>query len=217
MTKNTVLLVDDHAVFRLGMRELLEPEYFVDEARDAAEAISKATRTHPAVVLMDIGLPGMDGIEAAKQIKVQCPQTNIVILTAHRDERRIIESIQAGVSAYVVKDDDPLVILDAVSTAVEGKAFLPPEVAKRVIEGVAGALSSGSDHSAARSIAVLSSRELEVLRLMAEGNRNRDIAGTLSISERTVGNHVTNIYSKLGIFDRTQAILYAIKKGLVEL
>ena len=215
MTKHTVLIADDHAVYRMGLRDLLEPEFkVVSEATEGSEAVDKAMKSKPDVVVMDINMPGMDGIEAAKQIKHACPDTGVVVVTAYDDDRRIFEAIQAGVAGYVLKDDDPQTMIQAIDNASQGKAFLPPLIVKRVLEGVAGAL-GGRGEGAERGITPLSSRELTVLKLMAEGKRNREIAKDLCISERTVGNHITNIYNKLGIYDRSQAVVYAIKKGIV--
>jgi DNA-binding NarL/FixJ family response regulator len=216
MAKHTVLIADDHAVYRMGLRDLLEPEFkVISEATEGAEAVEKAQRQKPDVVVMDINMPGMDGIEAAKQIKSICPDTGVVVVTAYDDDRRIFEAIQAGVAGYVLKDDDPQTMIAAIDNAAQGKAFLPPLIVKRVLEGVAGAM--GRNEPTERTITPLSNRELDVLRLMAEGKRNREIAKDLCISERTVGNHITNIYNKLGIYDRSQAVVYAIKKGIVRI
>jgi len=218
MTKHTVLIADDHAVYRMGLRDLLEPEFrVVSEATEGSEAVDKAIKVKPDVVLMDINMPGMDGLEAAKQIRDRCPDTGVVVITAYDDDRRIFEAIQAGVAGYVLKEDDPQTMMDAINSAAEGKSFLPPMIVKKVMDGVAGALNGRSEGSAERTITPLSSRELMVLRLMAEGKRNREIAADLIISERTVGNHITNIYNKLGIYDRSQAVVYAIKKGIVRI
>lgn len=215
MSKHTVLIADDHAVYRMGLRDLLEPEFkVVSEATEGAEAVEKAKKDQPDVVVLDINMPGLDGISAAKQIKQLCPETGVVVITAYDDDRRIFEAIQAGVAGYVLKDDDPKTMIEAIDNAAEGRAFLPPLIVKRVLDGVAGALGGKAD-SPEKSITPLSNRELTVLRLMAEGKRNREIAKDLFISERTVGNHITNIYNKLGIYDRSQAVVYAIKKGIV--
>src|SRR5437667_8392915 len=196
MSKPTVLSADDHAVYRMGLRDLLEPEFkIVSEATEGAEAVDKAQQSKPDVVVMDINMPGMDGIAAAKQIKQCCPDTGVVMITAYDDDRRIFEAIQAGVASYVLKDGDPDTMIQAVGNAAQGKAYLPPLIVKRVLDGVAGALGGRGDMTE-KSITPLSNRELSVLRLMAEGRRNREIAQDLSISERTVGNHITNIYNK---------------------
>jgi len=217
MSKHTVLIADDHAVYRMGLRDLLEPEFnVIGEAAEGAEAVEKAQKQQPDVVVMDINMPGLDGIAAARQIKQCCPKTGVVVITAYDDDRRIFEAIQAGVAGYVLKDDDPQTMFEAIDNAAQGKAFLPPLIIKRVLDGVAGAMGSRAD-SAEKSVTPLSNRELTVLRLMAEGKRNREIAKDLSISERTVGNHITNMYNKLGVYDRSQAVVYAIKKGIVRI
>src|SRR5581483_5122827 len=181
MSKPTVLIADDHAVYRMGLRDLLEPEFkVVSEATEGAEAVDKATKQQPDVVVMDINMPGLDGIAAAKQIRQTCPNTGVVVVTAYDDDRRIFEAIQAGVAGYVLKDDDPQTMIQAIDTAAQGKAFLPPLIVKRVLEGVAGAMSSRGE-GADKGITPLSARELTVLRLMAEGKRNREIAKDLSI------------------------------------
>jgi DNA-binding NarL/FixJ family response regulator len=166
------------------------------------------------VVVMDVSMPGMDGIAAAREIKQCLPDTGVVMISASDDDREIYEAIQAGVSGYIVKDDKPEAMLQAVQNASEGKAYLPPVIAKRVLESVAGTM-NGQRNSLNKSSMPLSSREISVLRLVAEGKRHKEIARELCISERTVGNHVASIYNKLGIDDRSQAIVYAIKKGII--
>ena len=215
--KHTVLIADDHAVYRMGLRDLLEPDFTViSEATEGSEAVDKAIKGNPDVVVMDINMPGLDGIAAAKQIREACPNTGVVVVTAYDDDSRIFEAIQAGVAGYVLKDGDPNNLIEAVDTAAQGNAYLPPLIVKRVLDGVAGVLSNERDNPG-KAVTPLSARELSVLRLMADGKRNREIAHDLAISERTVGNHITNIYNKLGIYDRAQAVVYAIKKGIVRI
>jgi DNA-binding NarL/FixJ family response regulator len=210
-----VLIADDHPIYRQGLRMVLA-NYFevVGEAREGGEAIQKALEQKPDVVLMDISMPGMDGIEAARQIKEQLPSAGVVVLSGTEDEDLIFDAIQAGVSGYVVKDEGSQAVIEAVQNAAEGRGYLPPRIAKRVLEGVANRLTGGID-SVPRGSTPLSSRELGVLRLMALGKRNKEIAEELFISERTVSNHITSIYKKLRIYDRAQAIVYAVKKGVI--
>jgi two-component system, NarL family, response regulator NreC len=216
MFQNTLLIADDHEVFRHGLRDLLGRHFeIVAEAREGGEAVAKAVSHKPDVVLMDICMPGMDGIEAAKEIKQKLPSTGVVIVSATDDDQQIFDAIEAGVSGYVVKDDTAQSMLSAVEHAIEGKAYLPPLIAKRVMDRVAGAMGGRNDLATNTSSTPLSGREVNVLRLLAEGKRNREIANDLCISERTVGNHITNIYNKLGIYDRAQAVVYAIKKGII--
>jgi DNA-binding NarL/FixJ family response regulator len=208
--RTTVLTVDDHPVWRRGLRDILEPTFrVIGEAGGAAEAVEKARACVPQVVLMDILMPGMDGIAAAREIKEVLPDTGVVMLTSSSDDAHVHEAIRAGVSGYVVKDEGPKVIIEAVARAAEGHAYLPPAIARRVLQGMRlrDAVSTGGHD--------LSARESSVLRLIAEGYRQKEIARELCISPRTVGNHVANIYNKLGIADRAQAIVYAIKKGIV--
>jgi len=209
-----VLIVDDHAVLRHGLREILESRFcVVGEAHEGGEAVEKVLELRPDVVVMDIELPGMNGIAATRQIKEQCPKVNIVVLTASDHDDAIFGAISAGASAFVLKDDSPQTIVAAVDQAAAGNAYLPPIIAKRVMGGTAG-LMNGRGPQVSRSTP-LSGREIEVLRLIALGKRNREIGKELYISERTVGNHVMNIYGKIGATDRAQAIVYAIKQGLV--
>lgn len=213
--RNRVLIADDHMVWRRGLRDVLEPTFqIVEEASEGNEAVEKALASRPDVVIMDVSMPGMDGIAAAKQIKECLPDTEVVMISATDQDRDIYEAIQAGVSGYVVKDDKPEAMIQAVQSAAEGKGYLPPLIAKRVLQGVAGSMNGYKD-SKAKTSTPLTSREISVLRLMAEGRRHKEIARDLCISERTVGNHVNSIYNKLGIYDRAQAIVYAIKKGIV--
>jgi DNA-binding NarL/FixJ family response regulator len=211
------LIADDQVVWRRGLREVLEPRFeVVSEASEGNEAVTKALASRPDVVVMDISMPGMDGIAAAREIKRCLPDVGIVMISASDDDREIYESIQAGVNGYVVKDDKPDAMLQAIENASEGKAYLPPLIAKRVLEGVAGVM-NGERGSVNRGQMPLSSREVSVLRLVAEGKRHKEIARELCISERTVGNHVGSIYNKLGIDNRSQAIIYAIKKGIIRM
>jgi two-component system response regulator DegU len=215
--KYRVMIADDHPVWRRGLRDILESKFeVVSEAGEGNEAISQALASRPDVVVMDISLPGMDGIAAAREIKESLPDTHVVIISATDHDREIYEAIQAGVSGFVVKDDKAEAMLEAVQNAAEGKAYLPPQIAKRVLDGVAGSM-AGRKNAMSKGSIPLSSREVTVLRLVAEGRRHKEIANELCISERTVGNHIASIYNKLGIYDRSQAIVYAIKKGIVRI
>lgn len=214
MRRKTVMLVDDHEIYRCGLRELLSPSFdIIAEAWEGSAAVEQALSQRPDVVVMDVGLPGMDGIEATRQIKQALPDTSVVIVSASDDPQRIFDAIEAGVSGYVAKDDRGTAVTQAVEHASEGRAYLPAIIAKRVFEGIA----NHGPNSGSGGAAQLSSRELSVLRLIALGRRNRDIADELCVSERTVGNHITSIYNKLAVFDRAAAIVYAIKKGIVRI
>lgn len=216
MARARALIVDDHSVFRQGLRALLEDSFdVVGEAREGGEAVEKAMLLRPDVVVLDINMPGMHGIEAARQIKRSLPKTGIVTVSVSDDDEQVFAAIQAGVSAYVVKNDLPEHILEAVRHAADGKAYLPAGIAQRVLAGVAQHMTTGT--GIGTGDAALTSRELAVLRLIGLGKRNREIAEDLFISERTVGNHITSIYGKLQIGDRAQAISYAIRKGLIRI
>jgi DNA-binding NarL/FixJ family response regulator len=213
MHRPTVLIADDHSVWRSGLRDLLEPTCdVVSEVGQGGEAVEQALAYKPDVVLMDIGMPGgMDGIAAAQQIKEALPETAVVMLTATSEDEQVHNSICARVSGYVVKDAPANVIIEAVGRAAEGGAYLPPQIASRVLQQMR------SMDGRTQSDVALSNREVTVLRLLGEGYRHKEIARELGISIRTVNNHVAGIYNKLGISDRAQAIVYAIKKGIVRL
>ncbi|HLG70404.1 MAG TPA: response regulator transcription factor [Chloroflexota bacterium] len=215
--RTKVLIADDHVVWRRALRSIFEDTFeVVSEAGEGYEAVDKALASRPDVVVMDIKMPGMDGLAAARQIKESLPETGVVIISATDQDQDIYEAIKVGVSGYIVKDDTPETMVEAVRNAAEGKAYLPPAIAKRVLNSVADTM-NGRKESLERGDTPLSNRETTVLRLMAEGRRHKEIARLLSISERTVGNHIASIYNKLGVYDRAQAILYAVKKGIVRL
>jgi len=215
-TTARVVVADDHIVWRQGLRSILEPTFeVVGEAGEGHEAVDQALAARPDVVIMDISMPGMDGIAACRRIREQLPDTGVVIISATDEDSHVYQAIEAGVSAYVVKDGHPAEMIEAVRCAADGEAYLPPLIAKRILHGVAARM---NDPDAARKGGTpLSSRELSVLRLLAEGRRHKEIARELCISIRTVGNHVASIYNKLGIDDRSQAIVHAIKLGLVRI
>jgi DNA-binding NarL/FixJ family response regulator len=212
-----VLLVDDHLVFRLGMRQLLEGDAtlaVVGEADSGDAAIQQVREQHPDVIVMDVRMPEKSGIEVIKDIKAEAPEAEIVIMSAFDDEQQILEALEAGASGYLVKGDDPASMLRAIRNASAGKLYLGPSIAKRVLERLSG---EGAERSPRTSRGELSPRETMVLKFMAQGKKNREIAALLGISERTVGNHVANMFAKLRVRDRAQAILYAVRKGIVEI
>src|SRR5581483_7073483 len=158
--KSRVLIADDHTVWRRGLRDVLEPTFeVVSEASEGNDAVEKAIAYRPDVVIMDVSMPGMDGIAAARQIRECLPETHVVMISATEEDREIYESIQAGVSGYVVKDDAPESMLEAVKNAALGKAYLPPLIAKRILEGVAGSLNGRRD-ATSKASTPLSSREI---------------------------------------------------------
>lgn len=206
----TVLIADDHPIWRSGLHDLLEPTFeVVSEAANGGEAVDKALLCKPDVVVMDVCMPGMDGIAAVRQIKEALPDTGVVMLSGVSDDEQIHESIQAGANGFLAKDDPPELVIEAVSRAVQGQNFLSPDVTNRVMQQMR------SPDAVRNGGFSLSPRELEVLHLVAEGHRYKEIARLLGISTRTVGNHVTHIYNKLGVEDRAQVVLYAVRKGIV--
>ena len=209
----TVLLVDDHEMVRRGVRAFLEtrPDItVVAEAGSGEEAVRLAAEHAPDVALMDLIMPGMDGVEATRRLTARSPRTNVVMLTSYHDDEHIFPAIRAGALSYVLKEVGPEELADAVRKAAAGEAVLHPRVAARVVRELHGA--RRDEPNAFRE---LSDRELEVLKLIADGLSNAEIAGRLYVSEKTVKSHVSNILGKLHLADRTQAAVYAWRQGVV--
>ena len=216
--KIKVLLVDDHAVVRQGLRTFLELQddmTIVGEAANGLEAIEQAKQVQPDIVLLDLAMPKMGGVEATPQILAACPQAHVIILTSFGEDDQVIPAIRAGAQGYLLKDIPPHDLVQAVREAYQGKAQLHPDVAKKLMSAVAA--SAGVSSTPPSPEPDLTERELEVLRLIAQGLNNQQIAQQLTISEKTVKTHVSNILGKLHVDDRTQAAIYALKKGLVAL
>ncbi len=209
----TVLLVDDHALVRQGVRAFLETQddlTVVAEAGGGEEAIKLATEHAPDVALMDLIMPGMDGVETTRQLVAKSPRTNVVMLTSYHDDEHVFPAIRAGALSYVLKEIGPDELADAVRKAAAGEAVLHPRVAARVVRELHGAR-----RDAPNVFHELSDREMEVLKLIADGCTNAEIAGKLYLSEKTVKSHVSNILGKLHLADRTQAAVYAWREGVV--
>lgn len=209
----TVLLVDDHEVVRQGVRFFLEtqPDFtVVGEADSGLEAIKLAEENIPDVVLMDLIMPEMGGVEATRRIKDVSPRTQIVVLTSYHDDEHIFPALQAGAVSYILKDVRMEELAEAIRRAAQGVATLHPHVASRIIQEL-----HGSRTQEINPFTELTSREMEVLKLIANGLSNSEIAEQLVISEYTVKGHVSNILSKLHLADRTQAAVYAWRKGVV--
>jgi NarL family two-component system response regulator LiaR len=212
-----VALADDHAVVRQGLRTFLELQDDVEvvgEAADGAEAVELVARTEPDVVLLDLVMPRLDGIEAIKQIRVRCPATRILVLTSFADDRTVLPAVRAGAAGYLLKDVQPPELVAAIRTVHSGEALLAPAVATMLVEQLAaedGANGTAGERAAGPH---LTPRELEVLAQLARGRANKAIAFELGVSERTVKTHVSNILAKLGFTDRTQAAVYAVEHGL---
>lgn len=214
--KIRVMLVDDHAVVRVGLRMLLEGEEDIEiccEAQSASEAVVEAAKIKPDVILMDIGLPDMSGIDATREIKRVCPETAIVALTIHEDEQYFFKMLDAGASGYVPKRAAPEELLTAIRAAYAGEVYLYPSLAKLLVRDF---LTQQVGSKAEESENVLTAREREVLALLAEGANNAEIGERLNISPKTVARHRENIMSKLNLHSRTELVKYAIRKGIIE-
>jgi two-component system response regulator NreC len=212
-----VLLVDDHGVVRAGIKSLLESQpdlKVVGEASRGEEAIEKAVQLQPDIVLMDIAMPGIGGIEATRRIRERLPNTNVLALTMHDNEEYFFAALKAGASGYVLKECEPQELLSAIYAVHQGNAFLSPAVAKVVV----GSYLQGPavDQQDDENFKTLTQREVEVFNLVAEGKTNREIADELFLSVRTVEKHRASMMSKLGIYNRTELIKYAIRKGLID-
>jgi two-component system, NarL family, response regulator LiaR len=213
--KIKVLIVDDHQVVRQGLRTFLELNddiLVLGEAADGQEAVEQTARLKPDVVLMDLVMPRLDGITATSMIKSLGGETKVIALTSFTEDDKVFPAIQAGASSYLLKDVSPDALVDAIRAAHRGEARLHPEVMRKLMTQVAAQPASGNQANGPH----LTDREQEVIRLVAQGRNNREIADLLVISEKTAKAHISNILGKLGLDDRTQMAIYAIKHGLVK-
>jgi two-component system, NarL family, response regulator LiaR len=207
-----VLIADDHAVVRQGLRTFLELQDDIEVVADVAEgsaAVELTLDRGPDVVLMDLVMPGIGGVDAIKIIREQRPEVRVLVLTSFGEDEQIFPAVRAGAAGYLLKDVEPQELVRAIRAAHEGEALLHPAVAARLMEE----FSSGHGHPGAESS--LTGREREVLELIGHGLPNKLIARELGIAEKTVKTHVSAILSKLGVTDRTQAALYAVRNGLL--
>jgi NarL family two-component system response regulator LiaR len=218
VTPIRVAIADDHAVVRQGLRTFLELQDDVEvvgEAADGAEAVELVARTEPDVVLLDLVMPRLDGIEAIRHIRARCPATRILVLTSFADDRTVLPAVRAGAAGYLLKDVQPAELVAAIRTVHSGEALLAPAVATMLVEQLAAEDGANGASEAEPAGPHLTPRELEVLAQLARGRANKAIAFELGVSERTVKTHVSNILAKLGFSDRTQAAVYAVENGLV--
>jgi len=212
--KIRVLIVDDHQVVRQGLRTFLELNddiLVLGEAGDGQEAVDLAARLKPDVVLMDLVMPRLDGISATSRIKSLREGTKVIALTSFTEDDKVFPAIQAGASSYLLKDVSPDALVDAIRAAHRGEARLHQEVMRKLMAQVSVQPTGGKQGNGPQ----LTDREQEVIRLVAQGKSNREIADVLVISEKTAKAHISNILGKLGLDDRTQMAVYAIKHGLV--
>ncbi|MFW6069010.1 MAG: response regulator [Chloroflexota bacterium] len=209
----SVLLVDDHEVVRLGLMTLLEDIPWVNivgEAGSAAEAIAEVDAWRPDVVVMDIRMPGESGIDACREIRQRWPETKVIMLTSYTDDDLIFQALQAGANGYVLKQVGNRPLIDALKAVREGQALLDPGVTQRVIERVR----QHEMQTQAAAFKDLTARELEVLAEVARGKSNNEIAAALTVSEKTVRNHVSTILAKLGFSNRIEAATYAVRNNI---
>ena len=215
MEKIKVMLVEDHVLVREGTKELLDQEkdlQVVAEAGDGEAAVQLAAEHRPDIIIMDIAMPKLDGIEATKQIKAANPAASILVLTAYDDDQYVFAFLEAGAAGYLLKDISTNDLIQAIRAVHTGESVLHPAVARKVINYFARRPEEKRDEKG-DLMEQLTDREMEVLRLAGKGMTNREIARELTISIRTVQVHLSNVFSKLGVGSRTEAVLYALRKG----
>jgi len=209
-----ILIADDHPVVREGLSAMLSEEQdiqVVGEAENGAEAVDKARELQPDIVLMDLRMPEVDGVEAMRQIGAVNPDIKFIVLTTYDNDEYIFKGIEAGARAYLLKDAPREELFKAIRAVHKGESLIEPAIAGKVLDRFAELSRQ------AQVVEVLSAREVEVLKLMAKGAANKEIAAELSISESTVKTHIQTIFQKLGVGDRTEAVTEAIKKGIIRL
>jgi two-component system, NarL family, response regulator LiaR len=212
--KIRILIADDHAIVREGLRALLatEPDLeLVGEATDGIQAVTKARALKPDVILLDLMMPRMDGVEAITEIKKDWQEAHIIVLTSFSDDEKVFSAIRSGALGYLLKDSSPQDLLNAIHTVAKGEGFLSPSIASKVMREI------NQPPKLPPTKDPLTERENEILQLVAQGLTNDQIAERLVVSERTVRTHVSNILAKLQLANRTQAALYALKEGLASL
>lgn len=214
MEKINVLLVDDHGLVRQGLKQIIELEediVVISQASNGEEAIEKITKIKPNVVLLDINMPKMNGIQTLRRIKDMDKTIKVIMLTFHEDKEYLLETIYLGANGYVLKDAESASLVKAIRDVNNGASYIHPNITTEIVKDFnnKGKGNEGIDE--------LTKREFEVLSLIAEGQNNKEIAGTLFISEKTVKNHVSNIFKKIDVSDRTQAAIFAYKNNVKKL
>ena len=215
MKKLRILLADDHTVMRTGLRVLLERQTsleVVGEAENGRETIQLAASLRPDVVVMDVGMPVLNGIEATKTIVTEDPSIAVVILSMHADESYVMRALKAGARGYLLKDSAPADLLGAIQAVIQNKSFFSPKVSRILAEDYVRVL---KQKGAVDSYDLLTSREREILQLLAEGKANKEVAAALNISPYTVETHRSHILEKLNLHNPAELILYAVRKGII--
>ena len=208
-----VVIVDDQTLFRTGLARLLDEDPRVEvvgQAKDGADLIDRVASLNPDVILMDLKMPNIDGIEATRRIVAEHPEIKVLILSTFDADSYVLQALRAGASGYVLKDSQPDAIVSSILAIMSGERVMANAVANRVLDLLTGTATPKQFYDG------LTAREIEILKLLANGLANKQIARSLAISEKTVRNHVSHMYEKLQIYDRSQAVLYAVRKGLVE-
>jgi NarL family two-component system response regulator LiaR len=209
----SVLIADDHPVVRQGLRAFLQLQEDLDivgEAGDGLEAVHQVEKLRPNVILLDLVMPRLDGIDAIRRIREANPDTKVIVLTTYADDEKVFPAVKAGAAGYLLKDVEPKELAEAIRTVNRGQGLLHPSIASKLMQEYAG------EQERADSSEALTDREMDVLRLIAQGRSNREIAKEFVLSEKTVKTHVSNILAKLRLADRTQAALYAVRHRLVD-
>ncbi|MGI8440618.1 MAG: response regulator [Thermoleophilaceae bacterium] len=208
----SVLIADDHGIVRSGVRMLIERQpgmEVVAEAGDGIEAVELALARRPRVAVLDVSMPRMTGLQAAREIKAQVPEVRVLLLSMHEDERYLFDALKAGASGYVLKRAADTDLIEAVRSASEDRPFLPPVTQRAIVR-------EWLEHGAEAPEDPLTPRELEVVKLIAEAHTNREIAEALKLSEKTIESHRGSVLAKLGMRDRVQLVRYAVRRGLIE-
>lgn len=211
-----LLIADDHLIIRQGLRLILETEddfEIVAEAADGAEAVQLCSESNPDVVLMDLRMPGMDGLTAIEKLREQQPEIAVVILTTFNEDELMLRGLRAGARGYLLKDTERAALFDTIRAAARGETLLKPEIMAKVLALASGRVKAGVGSSATVE---LTEREMEVLTAVAKGERSKEVAYQLGISERTVKAHLASIYEKLGVDSRAAAISVAMQKGILK-
>ncbi len=214
MNNIRILIADDHSMVRQGFKQILELEdsmEVVGQAANGEEAIKLAREIKPDVILMDINMPGMNGMQAIEALKAENPNYKIIVVTIHQDKAYLFKALQLGASGFVQKDADISVLIDAIKKVYMGEAYVQPKMTNDLVKEFSRVTAYDHEKHLNKD---LTKREIEVLELVAEGMLNKEIAKSLYISEKTVKNHVSNIFKKLSVSDRTQAAIYAYKNNI---